>query len=99
MLPKLRHLRTAGPPSAYLRLLLENSFTKGTCIAEVIGATRLISLGQNDAQRVLSAVADTIPEAALRAASVADTDVGRALVGLCMASSWHEEQYSRLFRS
>jgi urease accessory protein len=66
---------------------------------QVIGATRLISLGQSDAQRVLLRVAEAIPAALGRAALVSREQVGRSAIGLCLASAWHEGQYSRLFRS
>lgn len=66
---------------------------------QVLAATRVISLGQSDAQRVLLRVAEAIPGAVERASTVTREHVGRSAIGLCRASAWHEQQYSRLFRS
>lgn len=66
---------------------------------QVLAATRLMALGQSAAQRTLLGVADAIPGAVRRAALVPRDGLGRSALGLCMASAWHEQQYSRLFRS
>jgi urease accessory protein len=66
---------------------------------QVLAATRLISLGQSAAQGVLLRVAEGISRAVDHAARVPRAQVGRSAIGLCLASAWHERQYSRLFRS
>lgn len=66
---------------------------------QVVGATRVISLGQTDAQRALLGVAESIPAAVDTALGIASDSIGRSAVGVCMSSAWHEQQYSRLFRS
>lgn len=65
----------------------------------ILGATRLLPLGQNDAQRLLARVGGDIPAAVAVALEVEERDVGISLVGHALVSAWHEQQYSRLFRS
>jgi urease accessory protein len=67
--------------------------------AQVGAASRLVPLGQLAAQRVLSAAVHAIPAAVQTALSVQDDDVGATLPGLALASSLHETQYTRLFKS
>lgn len=66
---------------------------------QVLAATRLIAIGQSEAQGVLLRVASTIPSAVERAKAIPRERVGRSALGLCLASARHERQYSRLFRS
>jgi urease accessory protein len=69
------------------------------CDNQVIAASRLIPLGQSQAQQVLSACLLTIPSAVTRGLSLADGDLGLTAPGLGLASAQHETQYARLFRS
>ncbi len=66
---------------------------------QVAAATKLVPLGQTDAQLVLSKLLEKIPAAIDIAEGVSDDEIGGALPALAMASAWHESQYSRLFRS
>lgn len=66
---------------------------------QVGAATRLFPLGQLAAQRVLANLADGIPDAVSLAAGLADDEIGCVAPALSLASAWHEQQYSRLFRS
>jgi urease accessory protein len=66
---------------------------------QVLAATRLMALGQSEAQRLLLSVAESIVPALALARSVSRDDIGRSLGGLCVSSVRHEQQYSRLFRS
>lgn len=66
---------------------------------QVAAATKLVPLGQVAAQRLLGRLLGSA-EAVLEVAyGIEDGSVGGALPNLAMASSWHESQYSRLFRS
>ena len=65
----------------------------------VIGAVKLIPLGQSDGQRVLFRFTDTLDEACQAAFSVEDDDIGASSPAQAIASSLHETQYCRLFRS
>jgi urease accessory protein len=67
--------------------------------AQVAAAQRSLPLGQTAAQRILLAGAEAIPEAIARALALGDDEIGAAAPGAAIASSLHEEQYSRLFRS
>lgn len=75
---------------AYLWIWLENQIT---------AATKLLPLGQSDAQRLLLQKTEFIPPIVTLALNLRDEDVGASLPSLAMASAWHETQYSRLFRS
>lgn len=66
---------------------------------QVTAAVKLVPLGQTDGQRLLGDLLTVIDAAVERACSRADDDIGTSLPGLALASSWHETQYSRLFRS
>jgi len=69
------------------------------CENQVAAAIKLVPLGQTDGQRLLGDLLALIDDAVERARSLADEDIGASLPGLALASSWHETQYSRLFRS
>lgn len=62
-------------------------------------AVRLVPLGQSAGVRVLARVADAVPRAVEVALSLADDDVGASTPGQALLATWHETQYSRLFRS
>ncbi|MCP5144468.1 MAG: urease accessory protein UreF [Gammaproteobacteria bacterium] len=66
---------------------------------QVMAATKLVPLGQTQAQRLLSETMTSIPAAIACARAVADEDIGASLPGIALASVQHERQYSRLFRS
>jgi len=66
---------------------------------QVSALSRLVPLGQLAAQRVLTAVAASIPAAIELGATLPDTELGATLPGLALLSAQHETQYSRLFRS
>jgi urease accessory protein len=66
---------------------------------QLLAATRLFALGQSQAQRVLMGIADAIPAATDLARKTPRAGIGCSAAGVCVASAWHEEQYSRLFRS
>jgi urease accessory protein len=63
-----------------------------------LAATRLVPLGQRDAQAILSAGIELIP-AVVAGHTETSPLVGRSLPGITCASMQHEVQYSRLFLS
>ena len=67
--------------------------------SQVTAASKIIPLGQTDAQKILIKVADRIPSATQIALRLSDDEIGSNLAGLAIASQIHETQYSRLFRS
>ncbi|MGH1484853.1 MAG: urease accessory protein UreF [Cellvibrionaceae bacterium] len=66
---------------------------------QVAAATKLVPLGQTSAQQLLVELGESIATLVTIAEQCKDDDIGSSLPGLAMASSWHETQYSRLFRS
>ena len=66
---------------------------------QVNAATRLIALGQTAAQQLLDVIIPELPEVVDKACALTDEEIGSSLPALALASSRHEQQYSRLFRS
>lgn len=66
---------------------------------QVLCAVKLVPLGQVAGQRLLSQLANLLPGLVDQALLIADDDIGGSAFGLALASSRHEMQYSRLFRS
>ncbi len=66
---------------------------------QVAAATKLVPLGQTQAQNLLFEVSEKVPEALTLANKLHDDEIGASLPRLAMASAWHETQYTRLFRS
>ena len=66
---------------------------------QIAAATKLVPLGQTSAQKLLVQLGDQLMPVLKRAREVDDDNIGSSLPGMVMASSWHETQYSRLFRS
>lgn len=62
-------------------------------------ATKLIPLGQTDAQRLLDRLLPRLPVIVDAATQLHDDELGAGLPGLAFASARHEHQYTRLFRS
>jgi urease accessory protein len=69
---------------------LENSVTAGV---------KLIPLGQTHGQQILMRLAQDIPAAVASASELQDDDIGSCTPAQAIASSNHESQYTRLFRS
>ena len=65
----------------------------------VLAAVKIIPLGQSAGQQVLFQLSDRLPGVIARALAVADDDMGASSMALAIASSRHETQYTRLFRS
>jgi urease accessory protein len=66
---------------------------------QVAAAIKLVPLGQTDGQKILSAVAQVIPDAVAGGLELENTEIGMLAPGIAIASALHETQYSRLFRS
>jgi len=80
----------AAALTAYLWMWLEN---------QVMAAVKAIPLGQSAGQRLLASLGTRIPELAARAAVLPEAQWSNFSPGLAIASSLHEAQYTRLFRS
>jgi urease accessory protein len=66
---------------------------------QVLCAVKLVPLGQVAGQRLLMSLANKIPNLIDKALQLSEADIGGSAFGLALASSRHEMQYSRLFRS
>jgi urease accessory protein len=84
------HIEKPAGLAAYSWAWLEN---------QVMAAIKLVPLGQLSGQRILHELAASIPNVVSRAASMHDDDICNFAPGLAIASSRHETQYARLFRS
>lgn len=66
---------------------------------QIAAATKLVPLGQTQAQRLLGDLQTLIEPCIEQARALADDEIGASLPALAIASSQHEHQYSRIFRS
>ncbi len=66
---------------------------------QVLSGVKLVPLGQVAGQRLLLELALCIPEICEQAMHCGDDDIGGTLPIVALASSLHETQYTRLFRS
>ena len=69
------------------------------CENQVAVAMKVIPLGQTQGQQLIQSLMPEMDAAVLIATHLNDADLGRVCPGQVMASSLHEQQYSRLFRS
>lgn len=66
---------------------------------QIAAAIKLIPLGQTSGQRLISILLHDIEQAVAHSEMLEDESIGSSLPALSLASSLHETQYSRLFRS
>jgi urease accessory protein len=78
---------------------LATAYCWGWLEAQVLAGVKLIPLGQVAGQRLLFELAAQIPHTIASANDVEDAEIGATLPLLALASSLHETQYTRLFRS
>jgi urease accessory protein len=67
--------------------------------SQVTAALKLMPFGQSGGQRVLLSLGPMLVTMVEHAERLDDDEIGASLPGVALASSWHETQYSRLFRS
>lgn len=65
----------------------------------VLAAVKIIPLGQTQGQNILHRMAPLLPDVVQVGLSVSDDEMGASSPALAIASSRHETQYTRLFRS
>lgn len=65
----------------------------------VLAAVKIIPLGQTQGQKVLHRMSPLLPGIVHTALTVSDEEIGASSPALAIASSRHETQYTRLFRS
>ena len=84
------HIQTEDLCRGYVWSWLENA---------VITGVKLIPLGQTQGQQILHGMSSALEKAVQSAAAIAYEDAGSSAPALAIASSNHEIQYTRLFRS
>uniref|UniRef100_UPI0035641E2A urease accessory protein UreF n=1 Tax=Neptunomonas sp. TaxID=1971898 RepID=UPI0035641E2A len=65
----------------------------------VMAGVKLIPLGQTSGQKLLLRISEQLPGVLAKAIAIEDGQVGSSTPAQAIASSRHETQYSRLFRS
>lgn len=65
----------------------------------VVVAIKLVPLGQSEGQQLLYELSDDINSAVEQALKINDDEIGASTAAMAIASSLHETQYTRLFRS
>lgn len=95
-------------PAAYAALAACSGVDPDTALAaylwswvenQVLAAMKTVPLGQIEGQALLHQLKEDIAQACHTAQQTALSDAGSAAWGLALASTRHETQYSRLFRS
>lgn len=66
---------------------------------QIACASKAMPMGQTDGQKILQQIIPLLTRVCDAANTIDDEQIGTGLMGLAMASSLHEQQYSRLFRS
>jgi len=74
-------------------------FAWGWAENQIACASKAMPMGQTDGQRILQGLIPLLAEICEQALLLDDDQIGTSLLGSAMASSLHEQQYSRLFRS
>ena len=67
--------------------------------SQVMAATKLLPMGQTNAQKMLIELSADVAEAVQKGLDCEDQRIGRSMPGLAFVSAKHESQYSRLYRS
>jgi len=65
----------------------------------VLAAVKIIPLGQTAGQRVIFQLSEAFPTVIAQAQQIEDDHIGASSMALAIASSRHETQYTRLYRS
>jgi urease accessory protein len=66
---------------------------------QVAAVTKLVPLGQTDAQHIIEALQPVLPGITATVKTVTDDELGESLPSLAHLSATHETLYTRLFRS
>jgi len=80
-------------------LLIQSGYCWTYIDNQVAAATKLVPLGQTQAQNLLFEITEKVEQSIELANGFKDDEIGASLPRLAMASAWHETQYTRLFRS
>jgi urease accessory protein len=100
--PKLSFVSSFAIASHLFELDIEMTlygFTWTFIDNQVAAGLKLIPLGQTDGQNLLFSLSQLVPNCVSNTLNAQTSTIGQSLAGLAIASSRHEQQYSRLFRS
>jgi len=100
--PELSYACSFALATSYWQISLEDAcagYLWAWCENQVAAAIKLVPLGQTAGQQLLRKLAAGLPEIQTDALNYEDDEIGSTMMGLAMVSSWHETQYTRLFRS
>ena len=64
-----------------------------------LAGVKIIPLGQTAGQRIIAGLTTAIPELVEEGLQVADAEIGASCTAQALASSLHETQYTRIYRS
>ena len=65
----------------------------------VLSGVKIVPLGQTAGQKIIAELTCLIPELVARGLAVCDEDIGASCTAQAIASSLHETQYTRIYRS
>lgn len=65
----------------------------------VMAGVKLVPLGQTSGQKALLTLSEKLPQCIVKANQIQDDEIGSFTPSVAIASSRHETQYTRLFRS
>ena len=66
---------------------------------QVSAVVKIIPLGQTQGQQLLHKLLELVPDIIKQSMLLEEFDIGRSQPALAIASSLHETQYTRIFRS
>jgi len=66
---------------------------------QVSAVVKIIPLGQTQGQQLIHDLLELVPDIVKQSAKLDEIDIGRSQPALAIASSQHETQYTRIFRS
>lgn len=64
-----------------------------------LAGVKIIPLGQTAGQKIIAELTTSIPEAVATGMDIPDESIGASCIAQAMASSLHETQYTRIYRS
>jgi len=103
-LPRFRECQLAGFAHAarHWRIPLDNAaagYLWGWLENITLAGVKIIPLGQTAGQRIIAGLTPAIPERVEIGLKVPDTEIGASCTAQALASSLHETQYTRIYRS
>ena len=104
IMPLLKHCQLAGFAYAayHWRIPLRSAaegYLWGWLENIVLAGVKIVPLGQSSGQRIIAALTPPIPAMVQRGLELSDECIGASCPAQALASSQHETQYTRIYRS